>query len=245
MIRINLLPPEILEKRKDEARWRWVLLGGVVAFAVLLVFFTVMYFQVTVKQGEVAATEQEVQTLQQQADQVKIFKEQEDALSQRRKIVAKATLGRVDWARLLYEVSLVMPPDIWLTNITGVEDDPLTSTPAGQVADQSAPTNESNVTLTGIAIDADVLPDLGFKSIAKFLVRLSELEQLQRVWLTSATKHPLDEVESTAGEQTQNTDEFRTPPNIDFAIEAQMPEIQQPAEEDAASVAAPPATTAP
>ena len=35
MIRINLLPPEITEKRKDEERWRYVALGAVVPDIVL------------------------------------------------------------------------------------------------------------------------------------------------------------------------------------------------------------------
>jgi Tfp pilus assembly protein PilN len=187
VIRINLLPPEILEKRQEEQNWRWVVLGGLVLLVLLVMLYLIAFVQVTAKEANVAEVEQQAANIQAAAAQVEIFKQQEDDLLVRQGIVDKALIGRVDWAKLLYEVSLILPSDMYLSRLQGTEDDPLTQTAAGTTTGEDL--NESVVTLTGQALDSPTdAPDLGYKSVAKLLVRMAELEQLQRVWLDSAEK---------------------------------------------------------
>jgi hypothetical protein len=73
MIRINLLPPEITEKRRAEQRWKYVVFGAVALYAVLAVFWFVMYLNVTGRSADVAAKKQEAQSLNTQAESFKIF----------------------------------------------------------------------------------------------------------------------------------------------------------------------------
>jgi Tfp pilus assembly protein PilN len=83
--------------------------------------------------------------------------------------VARALAGRRDWARLFDELSLVLPSDLWAEAMFSSETD--------------------GITIQGWAIDApNDTPDAGHKSIAKMLVRLADLEQLQDVWLTNSVK---------------------------------------------------------
>ena len=137
MIRINLIPPEILQSRKDERRWKWVwLAGGIAALAVA------------------------------------VFSQAEEQLGARQDAVDAAIKGRIDWSEMLYELGLVLPSDVYLTTFTGVDN-------AG---------SGSVVTMAGQAVyDPDDVPANGYKSIAKMLVRLTELKELNSVWLTSAT----------------------------------------------------------
>ncbi len=187
MIRINLLPPEILEKRKEEQNWRWVVLGALAMLVILVGLFLIAFVQVSSKEAEVAEVEQQAANVQAAAEQVKIFKEQEDDLAVRQGIVDKALVGQVDWAKLLYELSLILPTDMYLQRLQANEDDPLTQSAGGAVEGEE--TNESQITLTGEALDSPSdSPDLGYKSVAKLLVRMAELEQLERVWLDSAEK---------------------------------------------------------
>jgi hypothetical protein len=121
MIRINLLPPEIVQKRKDEKRWRWVAFGGVVAFVIVGLVFAVLQLQVAGKQYEVSSVRQQAEALKQKADKFKIFQDKKTDLETRKQIAAGALAGRTDWSKVLSEICLVLPSDIYLTRIGAME----------------------------------------------------------------------------------------------------------------------------
>ena len=180
MIRINLLPPEITQKRKDEHRWRWIVIASIVVAVVFAGVFLLLQLQVSMKQGEVASIRQQAAVLDQQAQRFQIFQVKQAELTSRRTIVANALAGRVDWSRLLSEVALVLPSDIYLTQMGATQ-------PSVGVA--GAPNTPGQLTMAGRALDVpNDVPDLGYKSIAKLLSRLADLQQLDAVWLTDSTK---------------------------------------------------------
>jgi Tfp pilus assembly protein PilN len=177
VIRINLIPPEILQARKDEALWKWVWLGGGITALVLAMFWGFMFLQVTTTAADVASVQQEAANLQAQTSRFQIFQQKEADLNTRLSAVSAATQGRIDWARMLNELGLALPTDTYLTSLTGTDGGASTGT-AG-----------STLTLAGKAIDEpDDTPDNGYKSVAKLLVRLTDLQQLDSVWLSSTTK---------------------------------------------------------
>jgi Tfp pilus assembly protein PilN len=172
VIRINLIPPEILQSRKDERRWKWVWLAGGIAALVVAIFWAATYLQVSAASTEVASIQQQVAELQGQTARFAVFSQAEDQLRVRQESVDAAIKGRIDWSEMLYELGLVLPSDVYLTTFTGVDN-------AG---------TGSVVTMAGQAVyDPDDVPANGYKSIAKMLVRLTELKELNSVWLTSAT----------------------------------------------------------
>jgi len=174
MMRINLLPPEILERRKAERRFGWVILAAVVVAVVLAGVWAIAYFRLQGKQDELASIQQQVQSTNAQADQLAIFEERAAELETRRATASQALADRRDWAKLFNEVSLVLPSDIWIENMSAAED--------------------AGLSLTGYAIDAPSdVPDQGHKSIAKMLIRLADLDQLSDVWLTSSAKGEFEE----------------------------------------------------
>ena len=176
MIRINLIPPEILQSRKDEQRWKWVwLAGGIAALAVAL-FWATTYLQLSSATSDVASIQQDVATMQAQTSRFAVFEQKEAELKVRQDAVDTASKGRIDWSQLLYELGLVLPRDVYLTTFTGVDN-----AGGGTAAD-------SVITLAGQAVyDPDEVPANGYKSIAKMLVRLTEMSELDSVWLTSST----------------------------------------------------------
>jgi Tfp pilus assembly protein PilN len=176
VIRINLLPPEIVQKRKDEKVWRWVALGGAVALVVVGLVFSVLQLQIAGKQYEVSSVRQQAAALQVKADKFKIFQEKRADLENRRRIAAGALAGRTDWSKVLSEICLVLPSDIYLLRIGATE--PKVTPPA-----------TGKVSVDGNALDyPNDVPDMGYKSVAKLLVRLAELDQIENVWLGSSTK---------------------------------------------------------
>ncbi|MBN1192310.1 MAG: PilN domain-containing protein [Coriobacteriia bacterium] len=169
MMRINLLPPEILERRKAEKRMSWVIIAAI-GIAVLLVgVWALGFFQLQGKRDELASVQQEVQSTNAQAGQLAIFEERAAELDARRATADLAFSERRNWSKLFQELSLVLPPDVWVQMMT-VEE-------------------ASGLSMSGFAVDAPAdSPDLGFKSMAKMLVRLADLEQLSDVWLTTSQR---------------------------------------------------------
>lgn len=169
MMRINLLPPETLDRRRAEKRIGYVVVAAIGIAILLAGVWGFAYMQLKNKEKELASIQQQVASATAQADQLKVFEDRATDLGTRRAIVAQAFAGRRDWAKLLHEISLVLPEDVWAQAITAGESEGLV--------------------LTGYAVDTpDDNPDLGHKSIAKTLVRLADLEQLSDVWLTSSSK---------------------------------------------------------
>ena len=174
MIRINLIPPEITQKRKTESRLALIILLFVIMVVIMGAFTAVMFVQVGIERDAVAALEQEVAAKQAQAEQFRIFEEQEGDLGARQQLADDVVAGRIDWGRLCEELSLVLPDDVWIEALTGDELE--------------------GVTLVGKALDNPVdVPDSGHKGIARTLVRLADLEQLYNVWLTNSTRSAEDE----------------------------------------------------
>lgn len=177
MIRINLIPPEILQARKDEALFKWVWLGGAVVSVVLVLFWGVMFLQVMSSTSEVAGIQAQANQLQAQTSRFSVFQAKESELNVRRDAVAAATKGRIDWTRMLNELGLVLPSDVYLTSLTG--------------NDNAGGGGDSIITLAGKAADKqNDSPDNGYKSIARMLVRLADMQQLDSVWLTNMSKEP-------------------------------------------------------
>lgn len=194
MIRINLIPPEILQQRKDEAVFKWVWLGAAVAAVVLALFWGVMFIQVMATTRDVASIQQQAAQLTAQTSQFQIFQQKQADLNVRKSAVAAAIKGRVDWARMLNELGLVLPSDIYLTSFTGT--------------DNSAGGSDSVVTMAGKGVDEpDDTPDNGYKSVAKLLVRLADMTQLSSVWLSNMSLG--------AGTDT-------TAPMIDWSVTAKL-----------------------
>lgn len=183
MIRINLLPPEITQKRKDEQRWRWLILGSVGLFLIVGFVFAALQIQVSIRASEVASIRQQAEGLQVEAQRFQVFQLKEADLQNRTSIAETALVGRMDWSALFTEVALVMPAETWARSMTSSE--PKGNTPGA-------------FALAGAAIDYlyDV-PDLGYKPIAKLLIRLAELPRLNNVWMGSTAKPAMPSTEST------------------------------------------------
>jgi hypothetical protein len=174
MVRINLLPQEIIEKRRFERDLRYVALGGIVALVLLFAVYGLLSMQVARANAELQDRQQTEANLRAQAEAFSIFEEKESDLEARLVLSEQALAGRVDWGRLANELSLIMPADAWVVTLTSDE--------------------EEGVTMFARAVDSETdVPDVGHKAVAKTLVRMADLEQLSSVWLSSSIKTEYEE----------------------------------------------------
>jgi Tfp pilus assembly protein PilN len=190
-IHINLLPPEILQKRKAESRRLVFLAVGLTVVALLGLTWMFGALFVGIKTQEVASAQQDAASLRSQAASFKVFEDRAADLTAREAVANRALDGRIEWSRIMGDLSLVLPPDIWLGTLDGVQrmDNAGAAPAAGSTTGKTAP--GATLTLAGFSLDEPVdKANGGFKSIAQLLVRLNDLDQLNNVWLTDAERKP-------------------------------------------------------
>lgn len=167
MVRINLLPAEIIERRRWERWYPYLFVAAGILLAVVVVTWLGMQLFVQSRNTQLQQTEQTVANLQRDAAKLAIFQEQQAALKARQETVSSALGGRVDMGRVLEEISLVLPDNVFFTEMVLNQD--------------------TGAVFVGATSDVEE-PEIGegYKSIAATLVRLNSLEALRDLWLTVA-----------------------------------------------------------
>lgn len=183
MVRINLLPAEIIERRRYERYYPYVFVTGAILLGIILALWLGLQLLVAASQDRLQRTEETVTTLNTQAESLKIFEDQQNALAERQGVMKRALAGRIDMGTLAEEISLVLPDGLWLDSLILSE--------------------ESGATMAGYTPDAEEPNiDESYKSIAAGLVRLNSLAQLYDVWLTSARSTVYQEFQSNTRSET-------------------------------------------
>jgi Tfp pilus assembly protein PilN len=176
---VNLLPRDE-PKRSFEAK-RGVVFGAVGGVALATVVLVSMTMSAG---GAVNAKQEELDALRAQIAAIPAAPVEErandDALAAEKGArvgaLSAALSGRVAWDRVLRQVSLVLPEDVWLTNLTAAAPDPTaTATPA------------SGFTITGSTYSQN--------GVARFLSRLAVIPDLANVRLQSSQSQLLNQRE--------------------------------------------------
>ncbi len=176
---VNLLPRE--EATKSFAAKRGVVFGAVGGTALATVVLASMLMSAG---GSVGSKQSELDSLRAQIAAIPPAPvkdtSDEDVLAAdkgaRVGALSAAISGRVAWDRVLRQVSLVLPEDVWLTNLAAVAPGGATPPPAG-----------TGFTLTGATYSQN--------GVARFLSRLAVVPDLQNVRLQSSQSQLLNERE--------------------------------------------------
>jgi hypothetical protein len=170
VIRINLLPPEITERRKYERFYPYVFVATAIVLAVVMLSWGGVQLILSSRNAELQNTLASANSLEQDAAKLAVFELQTQELSLRQGAVNLALADRIDMGRLAEEISLVLPEEVWVLNLN-LSDDPL----VGMRAILNAPSPLGDKVTEG------------YKSVASTLVRLGSLDMLDDVWLDSAS----------------------------------------------------------
>jgi Tfp pilus assembly protein PilN len=196
MTRINLLPAEERAKAAREQGLALVGLGLLVLVIALGAIYLLESRRVTSKQNQVAEVKAQIDQANRQVTTLKPY---QDLAEQRATMqgTAKAIYDtRVAWSSILEEVSLVIPDNVSLLELTG-------AVPPGMQAGVGS-TGEAAAGTSDIEFVGDAW---NYFDIAEFLTRLGLLPQLKDVRLDTGTLVQTDE---------------GTPPTIRFSIRANL-----------------------
>jgi hypothetical protein len=112
----------------------------------------------------------------------------------RNETVASLAKSRFDWERVLREVAIVIPDDVWLTNVTAqaTPDTGPSSSPSPAVSSDS---------ITGPSIDIQGCSH-GHTGVAKFLAALRDVDGVTRVSVISSDRPNVSNSTDTGGSST-------------------------------------------
>jgi Tfp pilus assembly protein PilN len=186
LTKINLLPPERIKAKRaprapSEKSFLWIVIVlPLIVLAAMLVWWFSMGSEISRLDESLSASKKELADLQAKNASLQQYKARKDQIAEIEKTVVSALSGRVYWARILNNVAIMCPTDIWLKSLNG------TSTEGtGTVVFEGNATQCPNRLLAGFFPGMlDYHPD--YKPIAQWIERMGQIEQFQRVWLSSA-----------------------------------------------------------
>ncbi len=157
---INLLPPEIIEKRESEKRLALILFFVAAYIILLLLVYLGFQGRILQENRKLAVLKSQNEELNKKIAEYKVFQERKDAVERRKNIIQQALSDEVSWYRVLLEIGLLLPREMSLNSL--------------------AADNLKGIDMSGEARD--------YLTVAKWLVRLKEIPGVTDVWLDNVSR---------------------------------------------------------
>jgi len=206
---VNLIPPE--DRRGEHAPLRtgllpYVLLGALVALLIGVIALVLVGNQIADSKNEVAKLESEDAAEAAKAQRLASYTEFREMSEQRVATVNSLADSRFDWERVMRELSLVLPSDVWLVGLTATASAGVSVEGGGGGGDASgmrAAIPGPALELTGCA--------RGQEAVAGFVTALEDIDAVTRVGVQSSELPEKDESSGGGGGGSDNSgDECRT-----------------------------------
>jgi Tfp pilus assembly protein PilN len=177
---VNLIPAE--ERRGAEAQLRggplvYVVLGGLVALLLGVVLLVNASNQVNERKSEVTQLESEAASVQAKSDRLAAYVSLAEINDRRIATVKDLAESRFDWERVIRELSLIVPGNVELTNLTGTAKPDVSVNGAASIA--------MRTTIPGPALELLGCTD-GQDGVAAFVADLKEIDGVTRVGVQSS-----------------------------------------------------------
>lgn len=172
---VNLIP---LEDRPGERRplrggpLAYVLVGALAAAVIGVATLAITNNQIAESKAEIATLESETAAAEARAQELSAYTEFHSVSEQRTATVSSLAESRFDWQRVMEELALVLPDDVWLTNLTGTASPQVTVEGGGSVSLRTTVPGPA-LELTGCAT--------GQEAVAGFIQALKEIDGVTRV----------------------------------------------------------------
>ncbi len=183
MRRVNLLPTTYVERRRQQRRVGSVLVVGLLILLLLVGWWFLLSQQIGDKESELADVQARNAQIQAEIDKLQRFAALEREVQTKVGALATVMAGDVDWPSVLTEIAMVVPGEIWLTDLTASAGATEGATPVGT---ETAPIRVSqNQPIGRIQFTGRSLTMPG---VAKWMIRLESVREFASVWLNSATE---------------------------------------------------------
>src|SRR6185295_11862043 len=241
---VNLIPPEA--RRGEKAPMR----AGVLSYVIVAVLGAALVGvtgvvltnnQISERKAEKSGLESQLAEAEVQAERVSAFANFASLQQARALTVDTLARSRFDWERVLRELAIVIPEDVWLTNLTA------TVSPEVQIDDSGSSSSSGSAVSTSESVQGPSLQiegcGAGHDAVARFLAALRDIDGVTRVSVLSSDRPDPDSATggSSGGAGASNpAGDCRTRDFISkFTIVAAFDAVPVPASAGTAAPAAP------
>jgi Tfp pilus assembly protein PilN len=236
---VNLIPPDERSGERKAMRGgplAYVIVGALATAVIGVAVLTVTNNQISDSKAEIAALEEETQAVEAKTQALSAYTQFHLVSQQRKATVAGLANSRFDWERVMRELALILPSDVWLSNLTGSVN------PAVSVEGSAGIALRQNVPgpaleLIGCASSQD--------AVAGFVQALKEIDGVTRVGMQASelAESSAAAASSSSGSASCQTQDFIAQFQMVAAFDA-APATTTGSEAEEAEVAAPEATPA-
>ena len=179
---VNLTP---IESRRGESKplragaLSYIVLGGLALLLAGIVGVVLTGNQITDSKNELSSLKARQQAAEQKVQEFAAYGNFAQMSEQRRTTVASLAQSRFDWERVLNELALVMPDDVWLDSLNGTVA-PGVSTGEGASSSTTAGISDPSIVgpalqITGCAANQE--------AVGRFVADLKDIDGVTRVGL--------------------------------------------------------------
>jgi len=180
---VNLIPPE--QRRGEHAELRtgplmYIVLGGLALILIGVALLVTTDNRISDSKAEVATLKREDAIAQAKAQRLAAYSQFRTLSEQRIATVRSLADSRFDWERVMRELSLILPSDVWLTNLAA------SATPSSSAGGEGG--GSASALRGGIAGPALELTGCasGQEAVAGFVTSLKDIDGVTRVGVQSS-----------------------------------------------------------
>jgi Tfp pilus assembly protein PilN len=184
---VNLIPPEDRKGSHSPLRTGplpYIVLGGLVALLIGVALLVVTGNQISERKDEIVTLKQEDAAAQERAEQLAAYVQFAEMRQQRVETISSLANSRFDWERVMRELSKILPPDVWLTNLNASAS-PEASSGGGESSGAESSSGMRGA-IAGPALEISGCAK-GQEGVAGFVTALKEIDGVTRVGVESST----------------------------------------------------------
>jgi Tfp pilus assembly protein PilN len=169
--RVNLLPSEIKKGQEVRRRAGLILIAGLVVIGLIFAFWLIQGMRLADVQDQIQAQEQTNTALQQDVNDLQKYEQLQVEAQQQQQLLDAAFANEVSYSGLLVDLSKVIPPDTYLTDLASTIDTTAAAEPGSDT------TFVGTLTMSG--------ETLHFDSLSTWLSRLEGVTGWANPWTAS------------------------------------------------------------
>jgi Tfp pilus assembly protein PilN len=241
---VNLIPPD--ERRGDRAPLRtgaftYVLVGGLALLLLGVLAVAVTSKQISDRQAEKQTLEVELAQATARAQSLQAFIDFRTAQETRAATVTSLAQSRFDWERVMHELSLILPSDIWLNTLTGTVSPDVTVDSGGGGGSSSGGSGLRSQ-IAGPALEINGC-GTSQDAVAGFVASLEDIDGVTRVGLDSSQGSEGSDAGSSGGGTGGGSTDCMGPDVVTFQLVVAFDQVPPPP--TATGVPSVPPSTAP
>jgi Tfp pilus assembly protein PilN len=201
---VNLIPSD--QRQGAHAPMRtgpipYILVAALVAVLAGVALLVITSSEISERKGEVAQLKREDTAAVQQAERLAAYTQFETLHEQRLATIASLADSRFDWERVMRELALILPHDVWLTELNA-------SASAGSESGGGGGSLRGSI--AGPALELEGCAT-GQESVAGFVTALKDVDGVTRVGVESSElSDQEDGAASSGGSEAEGGSECRT-----------------------------------